>query len=1030
MSAQQLAEWQDPEIVQVNRLKPHATLFSYENFEKAVQNDRTVSNNFLDLNGSWKFHWVRKPSERPVEFYREDYDVSSWDDIPVPSNWELKGYGVPIYVNIPYEWTRNPNPPEVPVDYNPVGSYRRNFTVSSEWMDRQVFIHFGAVKSAFYLWVNGEKVGYSQGSKTPAEFDLTPYIREGSNTLAVEVYRWSDGSWLECQDFWRISGIERDVYLYSTPKTHVFDFFAVSTLLNDYSDGLLNLGAVIRDYSGRGARYDLKMSLLKEGRVILEETGSVKVNKYEEANITFYREIPDVEKWSAEIPNLYTLVLELKDKKGESLEFISTRIGFRTSEIKHGQLLVNGIPITIKGVNRHEHDEFEGHVISKESMLLDIRLMKENNINAVRTSHYPNDPYWYELCDKYGLYVIDEANIESHGMGYDPGKTLGNNPVFAKSHLDRTIRMVERDKNHPSVIIWSLGNEAGDGVCFDATYDWIKTRDVSRPVQYERALKGRNTDIFCPMYHSIPEMLGYVRNIQERPLIQCEYAHAMGNSTGNFIDYWEAIEAHDQLQGGFIWDWVDQGIAKYTEEGKKYWAYGGDFGPEDVPSDGTFCLNGLVFPDRSPHPGLKEVKKVYQYISFEPVDFSFDEIKMTNKYNFRNLQNFGIYWEMETEGEVLQQGALMNPELNAGESIILSLGIEPFKPEYGQEYFLNLTAFQLNNDDLIESGHIFAWDQFPVPVPSIESSKSYDEGSKVVFQTGDAIKIDAGSITFSFSKETGYLTSIQKGETEYLAEPLQINFWRAPIENDWGNGMPVRQSVWRKAAENAELRSIYHEQNKTGYYQVSVEYWLADIEAHYSVIYEISGKGEVRVATHMKPAGKSSPELPRFGMTLALPGAFENLEWFGRGPHENYQDRKSSAIVGLYTSTVEEQYVPYIAPQENGYKTDTRWLTLRSPSGNAIMFQGNPLISFSALHFTNEDLTREQRDGMHTIDLNPREEIYLNLDLAQMGVGGDDSWGAKPLAKYSLPFKSYGYSFIIKFLDPGQDPWQKYKSAF
>ncbi|MGC9344492.1 MAG: glycoside hydrolase family 2 TIM barrel-domain containing protein, partial [Bacteroidales bacterium] len=734
--------------------------------------------------------------------------------------------------------------------------------------------------------------------------------------------------------------------------------------------------------------------------------------------------------WSAEIPNLYSLVLELKNKKSESIEFISSKIGFRTSEIKNGQLLVNGVPITIKGVNRHEHDEYEGHVVSKESMLLDIKLMKQNNINTVRTSHYPNDPYWYELCDKYGLYVIDEANIESHGMGYDPDKTLGNNPVFKKSHLDRTIRMVERDKNHPSIIVWSLGNEAGDGVCFDATYDWIKLRDKTRPVQYERATSGRNTDIFCPMYMRVPGMLNYVNEIQEKPLIQCEYAHAMGNSTGNFIDYWEAIEIHDQLQGGCIWDWVDQGIAKYTEDGVKYWAYGGDFGPEDVPSDGTFCLNGLVFPDRTPHPGLMEVKRVYQYINFEPVNFSFDEIKVTNNYDFRNLENFAIYWELESEGEVLQQGTLMNPDLSAGESKIFSLDMQPFRPESSQEYFLNLTAFQLSKGDLIESGHIFAWDQFPIPIPFQEESKTLDEGSKVVYQDDEELKIDAGDITFSFSKENGYLVSIKKGDAEYLAEHLAINFWRAPVENDWGNNMPERLGVWRTAGRNAELKSINHEQNKDEYYQVDVDYWLPGVESHYYINYEISGSGEIRVNTYLEPAGKSAPELPRFGMTLAVPGDYELLEWFGRGPHENYQDRKTSAIVGLYNSTVEEQYVPYIAPEENGYKTDTRWLTLKNRQGGGIMLKGNPVIDFSALHFTNEDLTREQRDGMHTVDLKPRNDVYLNVDFAQMGLGGDNSWGAKPLAKYSLPFGPYGYSFVIKILDPGQDSWDVYKNEF
>lgn len=1030
MNAQDLPEWQDPQIVEVNRTEPHTTLFPYESRDLALKNERKESDYFINLNGLWKFNWVRKPTDRPADFYKEDFDVNNWDEIKVPANWEMQGYGVPVYVNIAYEWTQNPDPPSVPVDYNPVGSYRRTFNIKEEWMERQIFIHFGAVKSAFYIWVNGEKVGYSQGSKTPAEFDITKYVRKGENVLAVEVYRWSDGSWLECQDFWRISGIERDVYLYSTPRVHIFDFFAKSTLTNFYRDGNLDLDVTLKNYSDENSRCELKMSLLKEGKVVLEENQTVRIKKNSEDNISLYSEIPGVKQWSAEIPELYTLVLELTERKGQDLEVISTKIGFRTSEIKHGQFLVNGVPVTIKGVNRHEHDEFEGHVVSRKSMLKDISLMKQNNINTVRTSHYPNDPYWYELCDKYGLYVIDEANIESHGIGYNPEKTLGNNPVFKKSHLDRTERMVERDKNHASVIIWSLGNEAGDGVCFDATYDWIKSRDDSRPVQYERAEGGRNTDIFCPMYWRIPDILKYVIEVKEKPLIQCEYAHAMGNSTGNFKDYWNVIEANDQLQGGCIWDWVDQGIAKYTEEGKKYWAYGGDFGPEDVPSDGTFCINGLVFPDRTPHPGLNEVKKVYQFISFEPVNFSFDEIKITNKYDFRTLNNFAIYWELETEGEILQQGTLMNPALNAGESKIYTLGIEPFKPEPGNEYFLNLTAFQLNGDELIPSGHIFAWDQFKVPVPGKISDKKTDPGSKVVFEKREDLNIEAAGVIFSFSKEDGFLRSVMKDSVEYLTKSLQINFWRAPVENDWGSKMPERLGVWRYAGRNAVLRSLEHEQNKAGYYAVYVKYWLPDIESYYYIRYEINGDGAMRVNCQLEPGENPVPELPRFGITLAIPGDYKSLQWYGRGPHENYQDRKESAIVGLYNSSVEDQYVSYIAPEENGYKTDTRWITLRDPSGTGVMFAGNSLISFSALHFTNEDLTREKRDGMHTIDLVPGEDVYLNLDLAQMGVGGDNSWGARPHAKYSLPFGDYEYGFTIKIMDPGEDPWNAYHTEF
>jgi beta-galactosidase len=563
VSAQDLQAWQNPDIVQVNREKPRATAFSYESEKLAISGKKEMSANFSSLNGTWKFQYSNTPTERPKEFYNTSFDVTGWDNIDVPGNWEFQGYGIPIYVNIAFEWTQDPKPPSVPVKYNPVGSYRRDFTVPDTWENKEVYIHFGAVKSAFYIWINGEKVGYSQGSKTPAEFNITDYIQPGNNTIAVEVYRWSDGSWLECQDFWRISGIERDVYLEARPGLQLADYFCKSQLTNTYTDGLLDINVKIKNLgpSEENARLLIKLYDAEEDESIWEDEYFSQITPSGTSTIIASSGIGSVSPWSAETPNLYRLVFELYNSEGALMEALSSRIGFRNSEIRNGQLLINGKAVLLKGVNRHEHDPVKGHVISRESMIQDITLMKQNNINAVRTCHYPDDTYWYELCDEYGLYVIDEANIESHGMGYHPDKTLGNNPIFMKSHLDRTIRMVERDKNHPSIIIWSLGNEAGDGVCFDATYDWIKAKDNTRPVQYERAEGKRNTDIFCPMYMGIPEMLAYAKNIQTKPLIQCEYAHAMGNSVGNFQDYWDVIEEHDQLQGGFIWDWVDQGIA-------------------------------------------------------------------------------------------------------------------------------------------------------------------------------------------------------------------------------------------------------------------------------------------------------------------------------------------------------------------------------------------------------------------------------------------------------------------------------------
>ena len=694
--AQDLPEWKDPAIVQVNREKPHCTLISFDDFEKAFAGEESASGNYMSLNGLWKFHYSPNPASRPVDFYKSSFNARKWDDIPVPSNWEFQGYGIPIYVNIDYEWTRNPNPPEVPEDENPVGSFLTSFQLPESWNGKQIFIHFGAVKSAFYLWVNGEKVGYSQGSKTPAEFNITPYVKKGRNSVAVEVYRWSDGSWLECQDFWRISGIERDVYLHARPKVYIRDFFCKGGLINQYSDGLLDLKVEIMNSKVTPvSQYKLTGELFRKidpGIAVWSGSVSIDIKEGKGSVARFNDVVENIDAWSAELPNLYALILKLSDEGGKLLEYTSADIGFRSSEIKHGKLLINGKAVHLKGVNRHEHDEYTGHFISKESMYKDVLLMKQHNINAVRTSHYPNDPYWYKLCDTYGLYVIDEANIESHGMGYNPRRTLGNNPVFTESHLDRTIRMVERDKNHPSVIIWSLGNEAGDGVCFDTTYDWIKSRDLTRPVQYERATSGRNTDIYCPMYSRIHHLIDHVQRHPAKPLIMCEYSHAMGNSNGNFKDYWDVIERYDQLQGGFIWDWVDQGIAKYDKNGVKYWAYGGDFGPEDVPSDGTFCLNGLVWPDRTLHPALNEVSKVYQGVGFETIPFTENKVMIKNKYDFLSLDLFDIHWTLEVQGKVLDSGIIESPVVAPGESRIFDLNFNRGIEKTYTEYFINFLS--------------------------------------------------------------------------------------------------------------------------------------------------------------------------------------------------------------------------------------------------------------------------------------------------------------------------------------------------
>jgi beta-galactosidase len=1025
---QQKPEWNDPSIVQLNKEEAHATLFPFESVSSALSGERSKSANYLLLNGDWNFKYSERPADRPVDFYKSEYNTSAWDKIPVPANWEFKGYGVPIYVNIPYEFTKNPTPPIIPDDPNPVGSYKRSFNLPEGFMGKEIFIHLGAVKSAFYIWINGQKVGYSEDSKTPAEFNITDFVIPGENTISLEVYRWSDGTWFECQDMWRISGIERDVYLFATPKVHVFDFFCKAGLENYYTDGTFDLYLTVKNYKGTKGSYLVSVSLLNEPddeKPVFTQTEELKFKEEKSLFLKFNSKIKNPRKWTAETPELYTLLIELTDSKGNVLETLTSKTGFRTSEIKNGLYLFNGKAIKIKGVNRHEHDEFTGHVVSEEMMIKDIRLMKQNNFNTVRTAHYPNDPRWYELCDQYGLYVIDEANIESHGMGYDPDKTLGNNPIYKPAHLDRTRNMLERDKNHTCVIMWSLGNEAGDGVNFDATYDFIKSRDLSRPVHYERADGGRNSDLFCPMYSPISALEQFAEVVRPKPLIMCEYAHAMGNSTGNFQDYWDVIENHDQLQGGSIWDWVDQGHADYTKDGIKFWTYGGDYGPADVPSDGTFCLNGLVWPDRSPKPGLSEVKKVYQNIGFKIVGFAIDRIEIQNKYDFINLKDFTIYWEIEGEGVVIQDGMILHPDIEPGTGKVFNMDIKTFTPKPGVEYFINFTAFVDHNQPLIPAGHIFAMEQFPFPGSVTKTNpKAEDRGDKVITETKAILTIQAGKNIFEFSKSDGFITSFLVNGKKINEGKLVPNFWRGPTENDFGNNMPIRLGVWKDAGKNAIIKEFRHQLNNKNYYAVNVAYWLPDVESNLYINYLINGEGELRTEMSMEPAGKDYPELPRFGMSMTLIPGYENLEWFGRGPQENYNDRKTSAFLGHYVSTVTDQYVPYIAPQENGYKTDTRWLVLKNKDNSGLMIKGEDMISFSALHFSIQYLTRPKRDGFHTTDLVKKDEVYLNIDFGQMGVGGDDSWGAKTHSEYSLPFRPYKYCFILRPIPAEQNPWE------
>ncbi|MGD8539589.1 MAG: glycoside hydrolase family 2 TIM barrel-domain containing protein [Candidatus Aminicenantes bacterium] len=1021
-------DWEDPSVFQRNRRAPHATLTAFPDIESALKGDPQATPYVRSLSGTWKFRWFKKPADRIVDFYRTNYNDAEWETIPVPSNWQLNGFGIPIYTNIPYPFGKA-DPPYIPHDNNPVGSYRLKFEVPDEWRERQVFIHFAGVESAFYLWINGQRVGYSQGSRTPAEFDITPHLWGKRNTLAVEVYRWSDGSYLEDQDFWHLSGIFRDVFLFSTKDLHIEDFWVRTDLDEKYRNATLGLDVSIQNFSRRARNCSLEFQLLTTDNkpYVQPLEKSFPVDAGNCTVIHFQHLIPDPRKWSAEDPALYTVLLILKDENGVIIEVLPWKVGFREVEIKGGQLLVNGVPILFKGVNRHEHDPDTGHTLSKESMIQDIKLMKQSNINAVRTSHYANDPRWYELCDFYGLYVIDEANIESHGMGYHPDRTLGNNPDWKEAHLDRTIRMVERDKNHPSVIIWSLGNEAGDGINFEATSAWTHDRDPTRPVHYERAEEKPHTDIICPMYPPPESVKTYGLRDLDRPYIMCEYAHAMGNSVGDIKAYWDLIYEYKHLQGGFVWDWVDQGLRKKVPEEwiakstkaqgstspKKdfFFAYGGDYGPPGTPSDGNFCMNGLVAPDRTPHPSLYEVKKIYQPVHFKPVDIGEGKINILNRFDFTDLKAFECSWELKEDDKLISGGTL--PQMNAapgyGEKVTIPLRKPGLKS--GAEYWLNLSLRLKEGTLWAKDGHEIAWEQFLLPWDDEPPNaiKVAAMPDLTLSEKEDSIEISGERIGIHFSKKEGTITSFSSSGVELIRSGPIPHFWRAPIDNDRGNGMPDRCGIWRHASRDREILGVDVERITPQAVLISVRSLLAANDAPYTMDFTVCGSGDVIMEGRFEPQGEL-PELPRFGMQMTLPPAFDSIEWYGRGPHESYWDRKDGARVGLYGGSVDDQFVDYSKPQENGNKTDVRWASLRNTRGVGLMVIGMPLLSVSAHHYT----TKELEQASHSYKLAWQPYVVLNIDHKQMGVGGDNSWGARPRDWCTLWPESYAYSYRLK----------------
>jgi len=1046
-------EWQNPRALHEGVEAPAATMTRFADAGTAGTNDAAKSPFVRSLNGLWKYHWSATPASRVANFWKTDFDDSAWKTIRVPSNPEVEGYGIPIYTNITYPW-KTPNPPYVGEEFNHVSSYRRSFVVPTEWAGREIFLTFDGVNSFFYLWLNGEKLGFSKDSRTPATFRLTSHLRAGENQIAVEVFRWCDGSYLEDQDFWRLSGIFRNVTLWSAPPVRVRDFRVHAGLDSTYRDGEFGVEVELSNNRSDPARAQVEVALTDpSGKTVLTQSSqAIEVAAASAPKVELRGRIAGVQKWSAETPRLYQLLITLKDSSGQVLEVIPWRVGFRSVEIRDGHLLVNGMPTLFRGVNRHEFDPDLGQVVTRERMLEDIRLMKQNNINAVRTCHYPNVPEWYALCDEYGLYLIDEADIESHGMGYED-HSLAKSPEWGPAHLDRTIRMFERDKNHASVIVWSMGNEAGFGENFVRNYDWLKAHDSSRPVQYERDRSGRASDITCPMYPSPASVVEYSALPRTKPFIMCEYAHAMGNSTGDMWAYWRPIyDGAPYLQGGYIWDWVDQGLRTPVPASRKieqidnpkslpldpklgtFFAYGGTFGPAHVTSDGNFCANGLVNADRRPHPGLAEVKKIYQPIQMRAGDLAKGEVELQNWFDFLSAESWlSGKWRVTADGRVLQEGTIDQLSLAPREKKKIALPLSLPTPQPGVEYFLELSFALREATPWAEAGHEIAWEQFKLPVKlAPEKIVSPATARLAVEQTADVILVRGEKFAAQFSKQSGLLVSLTSGDTQLLEKPLGPHFWRAPVDNDRGNHMADAtpgasiwkaggMGLWRDAHETWEAASVKLEESSPARVRVVVDGVIRRFESHQQFVWTVLPTGDVLVSTSFGASDHGIPEMPRFGMQTTLREGFEQLTWLGKGPQETYWDRQD-ARVGLYRGTVSEQFFPYIKPQETGNKVGVRWIALTNAEGRGLLAVGEPLLSANALHSTTDDLfCATQHENYYPYQLPDRKTITLNLDLQQRGLGGDNSWGALPHEEYRLALWPTAYHYRLHVLTGGED---------
>lgn len=980
----------DPSVFNIGQELPSS--FRHQKFD---------SEQILPLNGEWNFIWSENKKKLPENFHNPDFDVKDWDKIQVPANWEINGYGTPIYVNDRYPFEKNP--PLVPDD-NPTGVYKRKVSIPQNWKNKHVFLVVGAIKSAAYFWINGEFIGYNQDSKTEVVFDVTKYA-DTEIDITIQAFRWCDGSYLECQDFWRLSGIEREVYLVARNPIAIADHHIAATLENEYNDGNLVVTTKVGNTSKVSSSGKLIIQMKDtSGAIAASSTTSFVCEASSEIDLQSELSVSNIKPWSGEHPNLYDISIELLVNE-TSFDKIENKIGFRTVEIVKNQLCINGKSLTLKGVNRHEHDEHTGHVITIQSMVDDILLMKKYNINSVRNSHYPNHPEWYKLCDEYGMYMVDEANIESHGMGFEE-ESLAKDLTWQDAHLDRVKRMYHRSKNHCSIIIWSMGNEAGNGINFEVAYDWLKQQDASRPIQYEQSMEEANTDIVCPMYPSPAHIEDYAKNRGDRPFIMCEYSHAMGNSNGNLKEYWDLINQYDCLQGGFIWDWMDQGLVT-KKDGEEFWAFGGDFGPADTQSDGNFCMNGILWPDRSPKPAMEEVKKLYAPIKLILEDVENGKLRIENEWSWTSLENHDLEWTVSSEQGQSQQGTISLKTKQASEEIqILPYSTSDLDRKF--DHFLNINIVSKNEKEWEEKNHILASEQFKIvsgnQVLETDKYKSRNciSKSKSYWQlTDEKIKVKLDS-------KTGLLISIISQEKELILEPVLPNFWRPPNDNDFGWDMPKICAYWKKVNQNLKLISLNGSLNVV---TAKLAPLNKDFELNFT--YRLVSEGKLEVSTTLKVINKL-PIIPRFGLYFNIQDSFSNLQWYGRGPFENYADRKYAAHINHYTSKVSEQYVPYISNQENGAKQDCNSVTLKEENGQILKIYSQENFAFSALNYNPKQLDRVDRDKGRSHQLTKDKGVNLCIDHLHMGIGGVDSWLSGPLEKYLLKPKNYSFAIFIE----------------